>query len=205
MHQGYLEPQVCLVDIEPLGDLTVYTSTQAAFYCRTRVAETVDLPTQRINVVPMPVGGGFGGKFVLIEPMVAAAALAVGRPVLLHYSRMDDFLAGNPAPDCRISVKLGATRAGDITALESRLVFDTGSSGGSPLADRGDSARRLLPIPEPGDSRARSPDQQTGCRRLSGTGRAAGDVRHRVRGRRAGAEARSRSARVSAPQLRRRR
>jgi CO/xanthine dehydrogenase Mo-binding subunit len=133
VHQGYLEPQVCLVDIEPLGDLTVYTSTQAAFYCRTRVAETVNLPPQRINVVPMPVGGGFGGKFVLIEPMVAAAALAVRRPVLLHYSRMDDFLAGNPAPDCRIAVKLGATRAGDITALEARLVFDTGSSGGSPL------------------------------------------------------------------------
>ncbi|MCD6029340.1 MAG: aldehyde oxidase and xanthine dehydrogenase molybdopterin binding protein [Thermomicrobiales bacterium] len=133
VHQGYLEPQVCLVDIEPLGDLTVYTSTQAAFYCRTRVAETVGMPTQRVNVVPMPVGGGFGGKFVLIEPMVAAAALAVGRPVLLRYSRMDDFLAGNPAPDCRITVKLGATRAGDITALESHLVFDTGSSGGSPL------------------------------------------------------------------------
>ncbi len=133
VHQGYIEPQVCLVDIEPLGDLTVYTSTQAAFYCRTRVAETVNMPTQRINVVPMPVGGGFGGKFVLIEPMVAAAALAAGRPVLLHYSRMDDFLAGNPAPDCRISVKLGATREGDITALEARLVFDTGSSGGSPL------------------------------------------------------------------------
>ena len=133
VHQGYLEPQVCMVDIEPLGDLTVYTSTQAAFYCRTRVAETVNMPTQRINVVPMPVGGGFGGKFVLIEPLVAAAALAAGRPVLLHYSRMDDFLAGNPAPDCRISVKLGATREGKITALESRLVFDTGSSGGSPL------------------------------------------------------------------------
>lgn len=133
VHQGYLEPQVCLVDIEPLGDLTVYTSTQAAFYCRTRVAETVGLPTQRVKVVPMPVGGGFGGKFVLIEPLVAAAALAAGRPVLLRYSRMDDFLAGNPAPDCRITVKLGAKRDGEITALEARLIFDTGASGGSPL------------------------------------------------------------------------
>jgi CO/xanthine dehydrogenase Mo-binding subunit len=133
VHQGYLEPQVCLVDIEPLGDLTVYTSTQAAFYCRTRVAETVGMATQRVNVVPMPVGGGFGGKFVLIEPLVAAAAVAAGRPVLLRYSRMDDFLAGNPAPDCRIRVKLGATRQGDLTALEAQLVFDTGSSGGSPM------------------------------------------------------------------------
>jgi CO/xanthine dehydrogenase Mo-binding subunit len=133
VHQGYLEPQVCLVDIEPLGDLTVYTSTQAAFYCQNRVADTVGLPTQRVKVVPMPVGGGFGGKFVLIEPLVAAAALAAGRPVLLLYSRMDDFLAGNPAPDCRIDVKLGATMQGDITALQAQLVFDTGSSGGSPL------------------------------------------------------------------------
>ena len=133
VHQGYLETQVCLVNIEPLGDLTVYTSTQAAFYCRQRVAEAVGLPTQRVNVVPMPVGGGFGGKFVLIEPMVAAAAVAAGRPVLLRYSRMDDFLAGNPAPDCRISVKLGATKDGELTALQARLVFDTGSSGGSPL------------------------------------------------------------------------
>jgi CO/xanthine dehydrogenase Mo-binding subunit len=96
------------------------------------VAETVGMPPQRINVVPMPVGGGFGGKFVLIEPMVAAAALAVGRPVMLRYSRMDDFLAANPAPDCRIAVKLGATRDGVLTALEGNLVFDTGSSGGSP-------------------------------------------------------------------------
>lgn len=133
VHQGYLEPQVCLVDITPLGNLTVYTSTQAAFYCRTRVAETVGMPVQNINVVPMPVGGGFGGKFVLIEPLVAAAAVASGRPVLLRYSRMDDFMAGNPAPDCRITVKLGATNAGDITAIESRLIFDTGSGGGSPL------------------------------------------------------------------------
>lgn len=133
VHQGYLEPQVCLVDITPLGDLTVYTSTQAAFYCRARVAETVGLPPQRVNVVPMPVGGGFGGKFVLIEPLVAAVAQAVERPVLLHYSRMDDFLAGNPAPDCRISVKLGATKSGDITALASNLVFNTGASAGAPL------------------------------------------------------------------------
>ena len=133
VHQGYLETQVCLVDIDPLGDLTVYTSTQAAFYCRTRVAEAVNLPVQRVNVVPMPVGGGFGGKFVLIEPLTAAAALAVRRPVLLRYSRMDDFLAGNPAPDCRITVRLGATRQGEITALEGHMIFDTGSSGGSPL------------------------------------------------------------------------
>jgi len=133
VHQGYLETQSCLVTIEPLGDLTVYTSTQAAFYCRTRVAEAVGLPLQRVNVVPMPVGGGFGGKFVLIEPLVAAAAVSVGRPVFLQYSRMDDFLAANPAPDCRFEVKLGAKKDGTLTALQARVLFGTGASAGSPL------------------------------------------------------------------------
>ena len=133
VHQGYLETQGCLVAIDALGDLTVYTSTQAAFYCRNRVAEAVGIDTQRVNVVPMPVGGGFGGKFVLLEPLVAAAAVAVKRPVLFQFSRMDDFLSGNPAPDCRISLKLGADKDGIITALQATVVFDTGSGGGSPL------------------------------------------------------------------------
>ena len=133
VHQGYLETQACLVNVEPLGNLTVYTSTQGAFSGRTRVADMLGIPVHRVNVVTMPVGGGFGGKFVLIEPLVAAAAVAVGRPVLLQYSRMEDFLAGNPAPDCKISVKLGGKRDGTITALQANLVFDAGAAKGSPL------------------------------------------------------------------------
>jgi len=133
VHQGYLEPQSCLVAIEPLGDLTVYTSTQAAFHCRNRVSEALGLPVHRVNVVPMPVGGGFGGKFVLIEPLVAAVAVALQRPVLMQYTRMEDFVAGNPAPDSRIQLKVGAKRDGTITALQSRMIYDTGASPGSPL------------------------------------------------------------------------
>ncbi|HEV2108528.1 MAG TPA: xanthine dehydrogenase family protein molybdopterin-binding subunit [Thermomicrobiales bacterium] len=133
VHQGYLETQAALASIEPLGDLTVYTSTQAAFHCRTKVAETVGVPLHRVNVIPMPVGGGFGGKFVLIEPMVAAAAMAVQRPVLLQFSRMEDFLTANPAPGCRIELKVGAKRDGTITALQSKMMFESGAMGGSPL------------------------------------------------------------------------
>jgi CO/xanthine dehydrogenase Mo-binding subunit len=133
VHQGYLEPQACVVNIGPLGDLEVYTSTQASFYCRTRVAETVNYPLQKVVVTPTPVGGGFGGKFVLIEPLVAAAAVAVGRPVSLQYTRMEDFVAGNPAPECEIQIKLGAKKDGTLTALQVRSVFDSGAGGSAPM------------------------------------------------------------------------
>lgn len=133
VHQGYIEPQVALAVPEGFQDITIYTSTQGAFHGRHKVADTLGLPDSSVNIVPMPVGGGFGGKFVLIEPLVAAMAKAVDRPVLLQYTRSDDFLAGNPAPECKIDIKLGAKASGEITALESELIFDSGAASGSPL------------------------------------------------------------------------
>jgi CO/xanthine dehydrogenase Mo-binding subunit len=133
VHQGYLETQVCLVNIGPLGDIEVFTSTQAAFYCRTRVAETVGYPVHKVKVTATPVGGGFGGKFVLIEPLVAAAAIAVGRPVMLQYTRMEDFVAGNPAPDAGLWIRLGAKKDGSLTAIQARTIFDSGATGSAPM------------------------------------------------------------------------
>jgi CO/xanthine dehydrogenase Mo-binding subunit len=81
----------------------------------------------------MPVGGGFGGKFVLIEPLLAVIAVAAKRPVRLVLTRMEEFLATNPSPQCIIEVKTGARRDGTLTALQARVVFDTGVYPGSPL------------------------------------------------------------------------
>ena len=133
VHQGYIEPQVALAAIDPLGKLTVYTSTQASFLARTRVADWLGLPAHRVVVEPMPVGGGFGGKFILLEPLVAALAMAAKRPVLLQYTREEDLSAANPAPACSISVKVAADEAGRLTALQGDLTYDTGAQTGSPL------------------------------------------------------------------------
>jgi CO/xanthine dehydrogenase Mo-binding subunit len=134
VHQGYIEPQVALAVPEQFGRMAVYTSTQGAFYGRQKVSETLGLALDDVKIVPMPVGGGFGGKFVLIEPLVAALAKAVDRPVLLQFTREEDFLTGNPAPDSKIQIKLGAKKDGTITALDSWILFDSGAASGSPLS-----------------------------------------------------------------------
>jgi len=134
VHQGYIETQVALAVPDRSDRYTIYTSTQGAFHGRQKVAATLGISIEDVNVVPMPVGGGFGGKFVLIEPLVAAAARTVNRPVLLQYTRTDDFLAGNPAPECEIRIKLGAKKSGEIIAVESDMIFDSGARSGSPLS-----------------------------------------------------------------------
>ena len=41
----------------------------------------------------MTVGGGFGAKYVVIEPFVASLVKKTKRPVRLQYTRGEDFLA----------------------------------------------------------------------------------------------------------------
>jgi CO/xanthine dehydrogenase Mo-binding subunit len=134
VHQGYLEPHASVAALDPLGNLTIWTSTQALFYSRSEVAELLGQPEAKVRVVPMPVGGGFGGKVVLLEPLAAALAMLVKRPVSLVYTRMDEFLSTTPAPQSIIELKLGAKRDGALTALEARLIFDAGLYPGAPTA-----------------------------------------------------------------------
>jgi CO/xanthine dehydrogenase Mo-binding subunit len=133
VHQSYMEPQSCTAIVDPLGNITVYASTQALFHTRTEVARTLGVPDHQVKIEAMPVGGGFGGKFGFMEPTTAALAVAVGRPVRTVYTRMDEFVAADPAPQSVLRLKVGARRDGTLTTLQAELIFDAGSNPGAPV------------------------------------------------------------------------
>jgi CO/xanthine dehydrogenase Mo-binding subunit len=133
VHQSYIEPQTCVATPDFMGGVTLHASTQGIFRTRQVVAQTLGLQEHQVRIVPMPVGGGFGGKFGLIEPLTAGAALAVNRPVRLAFTRSEDLLTANPTPAHTITVKIGAKRDGTITALQARLIVDTGAYPNSPM------------------------------------------------------------------------
>jgi len=135
--QAYLEPQACTVGIDPLGNLTVFASTQALFHTRATVCRVLGLTDNEVTVTAMPVGGGFGGKFGFLESTVAALAKAVNRPVRAVFSRQEEFSTGDPAPESRFRIKLGATRDGTITALDGDMLFDSGARAGAPVGIAG--------------------------------------------------------------------
>jgi CO/xanthine dehydrogenase Mo-binding subunit len=127
VHQGYLEPHACTVDIDPArGALTIYTSTQGQFGVRDEVARILGMPKSKVTVVPMTVGGAFGAKYGIIDPLVAAAAVAMGRPVRLTLTRSEDFLTTTPSPGTKIDLTLGATSAGELIALKAAVTLDNG-------------------------------------------------------------------------------
>ncbi|MGN6561406.1 MAG: xanthine dehydrogenase family protein molybdopterin-binding subunit [Thermomicrobiales bacterium] len=133
VHQSYLEPQSTVAATDPFGNVQVYASTQAMFHVRSATARALGRPETEVKVTAMPVGGGFGAKFMRQEPLVAALALKSGRPVQLVLARSDDYLSTTPAPESIITLKTGVAAGGTITAIQARVVFDGGASGGTPM------------------------------------------------------------------------
>src|SRR5205085_1019302 len=99
VHQSYMEPQSVTVAPGPSGhQLVIWPSTQGLFMVRSAVAKALNMPERQIHVESVPIGGGFGGKETLIEPLVAVVASRLRKPIRLIYTRQEDLLAGNPAP-----------------------------------------------------------------------------------------------------------
>ncbi|HWQ24570.1 MAG TPA: xanthine dehydrogenase family protein molybdopterin-binding subunit [Gaiellaceae bacterium] len=130
VYQAYLEPQTATAWQEPNGTLVVSTSTQGSFVTRSELARAFGLPEDRIRVVAEPLGGAFGGKFALIEPLAAGAALALGRPVRLALTRTEDFLSMNPVSAQVTHLRIGALEDGTLTGLEARMIVDRGANAG---------------------------------------------------------------------------
>jgi CO/xanthine dehydrogenase Mo-binding subunit len=130
VYQAYIEPQVCTAWLEPSGTLVVSTSTQGSFVTRRELARAFDLPLERVRVIAEPLGGAFGGKFALVEPLAVGAALALRRPVRLVLTRSEDFAATNPASAQVSHVKVGARADGTFTALQARMIVDRGTNAG---------------------------------------------------------------------------
>lgn len=128
VHQSYMEPHSVTVAPDPAGQhLTIWSSTQGLFTVRSAVSKALNIPERFIHVEPVTVGGGFGGKESLLEPLAAAVAYRLRKPVQLVYTRQDDLLAGNPAPQMVITLKLGAKSDGTLTAIQARLLLDAGA------------------------------------------------------------------------------
>jgi CO/xanthine dehydrogenase Mo-binding subunit/aerobic-type carbon monoxide dehydrogenase small subunit (CoxS/CutS family) len=110
--------------------LTVRTSSQTPFLTRRALCALYDLPEEQVRVVAGRVGGGFGGKQeMLVEDIVALAVLRLRRPVKLEYTRAEQFYGATTRHPFTINVKAGARRDGQLTALQLRVVSNTGAYG----------------------------------------------------------------------------
>ena len=134
VHQGYLEPQACAARVDGDGKVTVWTSTQGIFNAQSQLSALLKIPMGKLNVVPMEIGGGFGGKiYVILEPLAVMLSQRSGRPVKLVMSREEVLKATGPGSPAYFTVKVGAKRDGKLTACYIKMIYDAGAFPGAPI------------------------------------------------------------------------
>ena len=131
-HQGYIEPHNGTAFWNADGQITVWVSTQGPFTVRQQVATLCDVPVSRVKVVPMEIGGGFGGKIhVYMEPMAALLSKRTGRAVKMIMTREEVLTGTGPASATYVRCKIGAKRDGTLVAGEAYLAYEAGAFPGS--------------------------------------------------------------------------
>ncbi|WP_370155046.1 molybdopterin-dependent oxidoreductase [Ferrovibrio sp.] len=138
VEHAYIEPEAGWA--QRVGDrIEIHASTQAPYMDRDEVAGILQLPPDRVRIVPTACGGGFGGKLdVSVQPLIALAAWLLGRPVACVYTRPESMASSTKRHPARVQAKFAAAQDGRLVAVETHADFDTGAyaSWGPTVANR---------------------------------------------------------------------
>ena len=126
-HNNPMEPHTTVALWEG-GDLTLYESTQGAHTVRRMISRLFGIDRDRIRVVALHVGGGFGSKGLPHANTilaVLAARVVEGRPIKFALTRQQMFACvGYRTPTVQ-RIRLGAGVDGRITATSHDVVEQT--------------------------------------------------------------------------------
>ncbi len=132
-----METHTALAQIE--GDrATIWASTQNPFGVREEVARTLGFAPEQVRVITPFVGGGFGGKASNQQASEAARlAKLAGCPVMLMWTREEEFFLDTFRPAAVVHVKSGVDAEGRIAFWDYTVKF-AGDRGGDLIYDVAD-------------------------------------------------------------------
>jgi nicotinate dehydrogenase subunit B len=127
-HDPYLahtpiEPHTALAHIEG-GKLTVWASTQSPFGLKDELVSELGYEPANVRVITPFVGGGFGGKSANQQGVEAARlAKLSGKPVMVMWTRDEEFFYDHFHPAGVIKIKSGIDSSGMITLWDYKVYY----------------------------------------------------------------------------------
>ena len=117
--------------VDENGQVFVQSSTQHPTETQEITAHVLGVPSHRVTVQCLRMGGGFGGKEMQPHGLAAVAALGAtltGRPVRLRLTRQQDMTMTGKRHGFHATWRVGFDDDGRILALEATLTSDGGWS-----------------------------------------------------------------------------
>ncbi len=123
---GYLEPDTGIGLFED-GLLTVYLPTQSPFHTRQQIAESLNLPLEKVRVVVTPLGGSHGGRTDSgFGCLLGLGAFKLGVPVKIILDREETFRVGTKKHPFQMDYEVGANSEGKLLFVKAKLLADAG-------------------------------------------------------------------------------
>ncbi len=125
-----IEPRTALANVD--GDkITVWGSTQNPFTAKEEVARALGVASEKVRIITPYVGGGFGGKTTNLQ-IVEAARLTklTGKPVMVAYTREEEFFFDAFHPAAIVKVRSGINESKEISFWDYKVYF-AGERGAS--------------------------------------------------------------------------
>jgi|TARA_B110000438_G_scaffold71335_1_gene71535 CO/xanthine dehydrogenase Mo-binding subunit len=121
IHNAQMEPRCALAHWQN-DKLVLYTPSQGISNCRHDTARDLGLEDHQVQVITKYMGGGFGNKNQNQDADLVAATLSrrAGVPVMLEYSRREDWLGVHGRWPTVQNYKIGVKDDGTVTAMELR-------------------------------------------------------------------------------------
>lgn len=125
---AFLQPEAGIAYVDDQGRVVVETAGQWLHEDRKQIALMLGLPEEQVVIRYAAIGGAFGGREDLsVQHLLALAAWKLRRRVGIVWSREESILAHHKRHPFRITCRWGATKEGQITAVEARLLADGGA------------------------------------------------------------------------------
>ncbi|MCY3413692.1 MAG: molybdopterin-dependent oxidoreductase [Candidatus Heimdallarchaeota archaeon] len=147
-----IEPHVCMAyydetDYNEEPRIVVRTSTQVPFHARRIIARSLGIREKNLRVIKPRIGGAFGTKQeVLLEQLTVFLTMKTKRPVLLEFTRKEEFISARTRHPYTVWVKAGANNDGTLNAIELKVLSNTGAYGSHGLTVMSNAGSKSLPL-----------------------------------------------------------
>ncbi|MFX0173109.1 MAG: xanthine dehydrogenase family protein molybdopterin-binding subunit, partial [Candidatus Hodarchaeota archaeon] len=142
-----LEPHISITYLDEHDRLVVRTATQVPFHARRIIAQVLNLPISKVRVIKPRIGGGFGTKQELITELIPASfTLQLKRPVKFEFTRKEEFISARTRHPMTVTLKAGVKQDGTITAMDMKVISNTGAYGTHGLTVMSNTGGKTLPL-----------------------------------------------------------
>jgi aldehyde oxidoreductase len=127
IEHAFLETETAIALPEDEG-VRLYSQGQGAYVDRQQIAKILGLAIEKVKVVQVQNGGGFGGKEdITVQGHASLFAYILKMPVRVHLNRDESIIMHPKRHPIQLDISVSCNKSGKITAVKLKAVGDTGA------------------------------------------------------------------------------